>query len=62
MTLTLRLDVNSALGSVLTGVLVLFALLGAGLRYWRERGRENASSSPPGSTADAASNGSEQGA
>jgi simple sugar transport system permease protein len=37
--LTLRLDVNSALGGVLTGVLVLFALLVSGLRSWRARRR-----------------------
>jgi len=37
--LTLRLDVNSALGGVLTGVLVLFALLASGLRSWRARRR-----------------------
>ncbi len=33
--LTLRLDVNSALGGVLTGVLVLFALMASGLRSWQ---------------------------
>ena len=37
VTLTLRLDVDSALGGVLTGVLVLFALLGTGLRTYRSR-------------------------
>ena len=37
--LTLRLGVDSALGAVLTGILVLFALLGAGLRAWRARAR-----------------------
>jgi simple sugar transport system permease protein len=37
VTLTLRLDVDSALGGVLTGVLVLFALLGTGLRTYRAR-------------------------
>lgn len=37
--LTLRLGVDSALGAVLTGVLVLFALLGGGLRAWRSRMR-----------------------
>lgn len=39
ISLTLRLDLNSALGGVLTGVLVLFALLGAGLRSWLARRR-----------------------
>lgn len=43
--LTLRLDVNSALGSVLTGVLVLFALLASGLRSYR--GRRRADAVPP---------------
>lgn len=42
ITLTLRLDVNSALGGVLTGVLVLFALIGSGVRSYRERRRESA--------------------
>ncbi|MFO7533783.1 MAG: hypothetical protein R6W93_15100, partial [Candidatus Limnocylindrales bacterium] len=37
ISLTLRLDVNSALGAVLTGVLVVFALLGNGLRAHRSR-------------------------
>ena len=46
ISLTLRLDVNSALGGVLTGVLVLFALLGSGLRSWRDRKR--ADTAPPG--------------
>jgi simple sugar transport system permease protein len=39
VSLTLRLDVDSALGGVLTGVLVLFALLGTGLRTYRARRR-----------------------
>jgi simple sugar transport system permease protein len=38
--LTLRLGVDAALGGVLTGVLVLFALLGSGLRSYRSRHRE----------------------
>lgn len=43
--LTLRLDVDSALGAVLTGVLVLFALLASGLRSYRSRIR--AAALPP---------------
>ena len=39
VTLTLRLDVNSALGAVMTGVLVLFALMASGLRSWQARRR-----------------------
>jgi general nucleoside transport system permease protein len=39
VTLTLRLDVDSALGGVLTGVLVLFALLASGLRSFRDHRR-----------------------
>lgn len=39
ISLTLRLDVDSALGAVLTGVLVLFALLGTGVRSHRSRKR-----------------------
>lgn len=46
--LTLRLDVNSALGGVLTGVLVLFALIASGLRSWDERKR--AAAAPPSSS------------
>ena len=48
ISLTLRLGVDSALGGVLTGVLVLFALLGSGLRSWLERRRDAA---PPVATA-----------
>jgi simple sugar transport system permease protein len=44
--LTLRLDVDSALGAVLTGVIVLFALIGSGIRSYRERRR--AANGPPG--------------
>jgi simple sugar transport system permease protein len=44
--LTLRLDVDSALGAVLTGVIVLFALIGSGFRSYRERTR--AANGPPG--------------
>ena len=43
--LTLRLDVNSALGGVLTGVLVLFALMASGLRAYRSR--RQAAAPPP---------------
>ncbi len=41
ISLTLRLDVDSALGAVLTGILVLFALLGTGVRSYRERRRSS---------------------
>jgi general nucleoside transport system permease protein len=51
--LTLRLDVNSALGGVLTGVLVLFALLASGLRSWQARRR--AAAVPPAPRVDASS-------
>jgi simple sugar transport system permease protein len=37
ISLTLRLDVHSALGAVLTGVLVFFALIASGLRSYRAR-------------------------
>lgn len=37
ISLTLRLDVNSSLGAVLTGVLVFFALIASGLRSYRAR-------------------------
>ncbi len=53
--LTLRLDVNSALGSVLTGVLVLFALLAAGLRSWQARRRAAAISPAPPTDSSAGS-------
>lgn len=39
ITLTLRLDVDSALGAVITGILVLFALMASGLRSYRRRKR-----------------------
>jgi simple sugar transport system permease protein len=52
--LTLRLDVNSALGGVLTGVLVLFALIASGLRSYRERNRE-VGALPPGQPPSGAS-------
>jgi len=45
ISLTLRLDVNSALGAVLTGVLVLFALIASGLRSYRAR--KHAAAAPP---------------
>jgi ABC-type uncharacterized transport system permease subunit len=52
--LTLRLDVNSALGAVLTGVLVLFALIASGLRSYRERRRMSVARPPePPATAAA---------
>ncbi len=53
--LTLRLDVNSALGGVLTGVLVLFALLASGLRSWRSRrvGGDEPAEIPPAPTSGA---------
>ena len=47
ISLTLRLDLDSALGAVLTGVLVLFALLGTGLRQHRARQRDRATPSGP---------------
>ena len=47
VSLTLRLDLNSALGAVLTGVLVLFALLGSGLRSWLARRRTAKAAGPP---------------
>ena len=53
ISLTLRLDVDSALGAVLTGVLVLVALLGTGVRSYRSR-KQAASASRDGPV-DAAS-------
>lgn len=47
ISLTLRLDIDSSLGAVLTGVLVLFALLGTGLRQHRARLRDRATPSSP---------------
>jgi simple sugar transport system permease protein len=41
ISLTLRLGVDSALGAVLTGILVLFALLGTGVRAHRARRRSS---------------------
>jgi simple sugar transport system permease protein len=46
--LTLRLDIDSALGAVLTGVLVLFALLASGWRSYRARMRARATTPPDG--------------
>ena len=40
--LTLRLDVDSAIGGVVQGILVLFVVLGAGWQAWRVRKREAA--------------------
>ena len=37
ISLTLRLDIDSAIGGVLTGILVLFALMAAGIRDYRQR-------------------------
>jgi general nucleoside transport system permease protein len=51
--LTLRLGVDSALGAVLTGVLVLFALLGSGLRSWWRRRRMAAGPPDVGPPTDA---------
>jgi general nucleoside transport system permease protein len=42
ITLTLQLDVDSSLGSVLVGILVLFALIATGLRSYRRRGTPTA--------------------
>jgi general nucleoside transport system permease protein len=54
ISLTLRLGVDSALGGVLTGVLVLFALIAAGLSSWRDRRRRAASLAPmPDARSDA---------
>jgi ABC-type uncharacterized transport system permease subunit len=58
--LTLRLDVDSALGAVLTGVLVLFALIASGLRSYRQRRHEANGPpvhdiAPPSSTVDGVS-------
>ena len=39
ISLTLRLDIDSAIGGVLTGILVLFAIMAAGLRDYRQRKR-----------------------
>ena len=52
ITLTLRLDVDSALGAVLTGVLVLFALLGTGVRSYRARKRAASVVSDTGGASD----------
>ncbi|MDH3729525.1 MAG: ABC transporter permease [Acidimicrobiia bacterium] len=41
-TLTLRLDVDSAIGGVVQGILVLFVVLGGGWQAWRVRRREAA--------------------
>jgi simple sugar transport system permease protein len=51
--LTLRLDMDSAIGGVLTGVLVLFALLGNGLRSTWERRRGGHRSALSDTQADA---------
>jgi simple sugar transport system permease protein len=42
ISLTLRLGVDSALGGVMTGLLVLVALISSGLRSYRERQRDDA--------------------
>lgn len=52
--LTLRLDMDSAIGGVLTGVLVLFALLGQGLRAtWARRHDRRPATPAPGTQPDA---------
>jgi simple sugar transport system permease protein len=54
ISLTLRLEMDSALGGVLTGVLVLFALLAGGLRAWRARRRATGRGPGPAARADVA--------
>jgi simple sugar transport system permease protein len=52
--LTLRLDVDSAIGGVLTGVLVLFVLLAQGLRAtWARRHDRRPATPAPGTRPDA---------
>jgi ABC-type uncharacterized transport system permease subunit len=52
--LTLRLDMDSSIGGVLTGVLVLFALLANGIRStWARRHSTVPPASPPGPQPDA---------
>jgi general nucleoside transport system permease protein len=51
--LTLRLGMDSAIGGVLTGVLVLFSLIGAGLRAWSARRRAASVVRPPDPRTDA---------
>jgi ABC-type uncharacterized transport system permease subunit len=53
VSLTLRLDLDSALGAVLTGVLVLFALLASGWRSYRARRRARAAPPPGAGAGDA---------
>ena len=57
ITLTLRLGIDSAIGGVLTGVLVLFALIAAGLRDYRQRQRAAALPPEPDPDAETASTG-----
>lgn len=52
ISLTLRLGIDSAIGGVLTGVLVLFALIAAGLRDYRQR--KKAAEPPPEPEPDSA--------
>jgi simple sugar transport system permease protein len=52
--LTLRLDMDSAIGGVLTGVLVLFALLSQGMRAtWARRHDRRPATAAPGTQPDA---------
>jgi simple sugar transport system permease protein len=37
--LTLRLSIDSALGGIMQGILVLFVLIGGGWQLWRYRNR-----------------------
>ena len=46
ISLTLRLDIDSAIGGVLTGILVLFALMAAGIRDYRRRKKEREAPPP----------------
>ena len=57
ISLTLRLDIDSAIGGVLTGILVLFALLATGIKSYRDRKRAAQAPPPPEVSAPKAAQG-----